>query len=109
MRAGALALAVLLAAAAPAAAEDMLAFKVEMKDGAIAPDRIEVAQGKPFRLDVTNAGSGPAEFESNELHKEKVLTAGGTGSLIFRSLSAGTYIFYDDFHPDGGKLTLIVK
>jgi hypothetical protein len=95
--------------AAPARADDMISFKVQMKDGAISPDRIEVDTGKPFRIDVTNAGSGPAEFESSELHKEKVLMGGGTGSLIFRSQSGGTYVFFDDFHPDGSKLTLVVK
>jgi len=101
-----------LAALLPAAsvrADDMTSFKVQMKDGAISPDRIEIESGKPFRIDVTNAGTGPAEFESSELHKEKVLMGGGTGSLIFRSLSAGTYVFFDDFHPDGSKLTLVVK
>ncbi len=103
----AVAAALLLARAAQA--EDLLAFKVVMKDGVITPDRIEVVLGTPFRIDVTNAGSAPAEFESDELHKEKVLVAGGTGSLFFRKISAGTYIFYDDFHPNGTKLTLIIK
>jgi len=109
MRRCALAMAAVLLAAPVAQAEDLKAFKVEMKDGVITPDRIEVEAGVPFRIDVTNAGAKAAEFESDELHKEKVLVPGGTGSLFFRKISAGTYIFYDDFHPDGTKLTLIIK
>jgi Cupredoxin-like domain len=81
-------------------ADDMPSFHVEMRGATITPARLEVPADTPFKLEITNAGSDPAEFESVSLHKEKVLAAGTTSSLVFRRLPAGEYDFFDDFHPD---------
>ena len=62
----------------------------------------------PFKLEITNAGTTPAEFESLSLHKEKVLAAGTTSSLVFRRLPPGSYDFFDDFHPEA-KAVLIAR
>lgn len=93
----------------PARAADPLTFQVEIKDGTITPGRIEVPADTPFRLEIYNAGARVAEFESNELHREKVMTPKSRTSLVFRKLSAGEYVFFDDFDPDGGKMLLVVK
>ena len=86
--------------AAPAmAAEDMPVFKIVMQDGSITPSRLTVPAGQPFKLEITNVGNTPAEFESVSLHKEKVLAAGVTSSLVFRRLDPSEYDFFDDFHP----------
>ena len=69
---------------------------------------MEVPANAPFKLEITNAGSAPAEFESLSLHKEKVLAAGTTSSLVFRRLPPGTYDFFDDFHPDA-KAVLVAR
>lgn len=90
------------------AADDMPVFKITMKDGTVTPSRLEVPAGRPFKLEITNAGSSPAEFESLSLHKEKVLAAGVTSSLAFRRLEAGVYDFFDDFHS-GTQTVLVVK
>ncbi|MFL5281193.1 MAG: cupredoxin domain-containing protein [Rhodopila sp.] len=104
-----LALGFLAIAAAPAAAaEDMPTFRVEMRGATITPSRLEVPADKPFKLEITNAGTDPAEFESVALHKEKVLAAGVTSSLVFRRLPAGEYDFFDDFHPEA-KAVLVAR
>src|SRR3954453_1009002 len=103
-----LALGFLAIAAAPAAAEDMPTFRVEMRGATITPSRLEVPADKPFKLEITNVGSDPAEFESVALHKEKVLAAGVTSSLVFRRLPAGEYDFFDDFHPEA-KAVLVAR
>ncbi len=102
-----LALAVILIAA-PAAAEDMPAFRIEMTDGTISPARLKVPADRPFRLDIHNLGKTPAEFESLTLHKEKVLPAESSATMVFRKLSAGEYDFFDDFHPDA-KAVLVAE
>jgi hypothetical protein len=94
------ALALMLILAAPVlAAEDMPVFHIVLKDGSISPTRLVVPAGKPFKLEISNTGTTPAEFESQSLHKERVLAAGATSSLVFRRLEAGEYDFFDDFHP----------
>jgi len=91
-----------------AAAGDMPSFRIEMRGATIMPSRLEVPADAPFKLEITNAGSDPAEFESASLHKEKVLAAGATSSLVFRRLPAGEYDFFDDFHPEA-KAVLVAR
>ncbi|MBI5120272.1 MAG: cupredoxin domain-containing protein [Rhodospirillales bacterium] len=100
---------VLSCLAGAAVAEDMPIFKLDMKDGVMTPLKVEAAAGKPFKIEITNSGKSPVEFESLELRKEKVLAPGGSGSVVFRKLSPGTYVFFDEFHPDSPKGTLEVK
>jgi plastocyanin len=83
-----------------AQADEMQVIHMDIKDGVITPNRIEVAAGTTFKIMVTNSGSSPAEFESLRLHREKVLAPGVTSFVVIRHLSAGTYEFYDEFHMD---------
>ena len=88
----------LLCVGRPALAADDPTFAIEFKDGTVTPTRVEVPAKTRFRLELKNSGKTPAEFESNEMKKEKVLAPGTTSSLIIRSLDPGEYKFFDDFH-----------
>ncbi len=100
--------ALLVLAPLAAAAEDMPVFKIEMKDGLILPKIIEVPAKTRFKLEISNTGASPVEFESLELKREKALAAGSTSSIIFRTLDPGSYDVFDDFHPEA-KATLVAK
>jgi hypothetical protein len=91
-----------------ARAEDMPVFKIEMKDGTITPSRLTVPAGQRFKLEITNAGDAPAEFESLTLHKEKVLAGKSEASMVIFRLEPGEYDFFDDFHP-GSKAVLVAQ
>jgi hypothetical protein len=101
--------ALLTAAATPARAQEMPTFRIEMKDGAITPLRIEAPANKPFKLELHNTGKTPVEFESIELNREKVLAPQSQSFIVFRKLSPGEYTFFDDFHPDAPKAVLVVR
>lgn len=102
-------LALALAGGASAAlSAEMPVFKIEMRDGTITPSRIEVPANTPFKLEITNSGKTPVEFESNELKREKVLAPDSSSSIVFRRLDVGEYPFFDDFHPEA-KATLVAK
>jgi hypothetical protein len=101
-------LASLLATGRGVVAADEPTISVEFKDGVLTPSRVEVPANQRFRLELKNAGTTPAEFESSELKKEKVLAPGTTSSLIFRTLEAGEHPFFDDFHPEA-KGVLVAK
>ena len=90
-------------------AEDMPTFTVELKDGAITPLRLEVPANRPFKIELRNTGDTPCEFESTELHREKVLPGQSTSFIVIRKLSPGEYRFFDDFHPDAPSMVLIAK
>ena len=88
----------LVSGAANTRAEEEPIFTIEFKDGNIAPVRLEVPANRRFQLQLRNNGDTPAEFESNELRKEKVLAPRTTSTLVFRTLDPGEYPFFDDFH-----------
>lgn len=100
VRAALLVAAGMLPLAGIARADEMPVFRVEMKDGVISPQRLEVPANTSFKLEIHNLGDTPAEFESLKLKKEKVLAPQSSGGLVFRRLAPGEYDFFDDFHPD---------
>ena len=65
--------------------------------------------GHRFKIEIENEGTDPIEFESTELHVEKVLAGGAKSYVVINGLKPGTYIFFDDFHPDTGKVHVVVK
>ncbi len=94
---------------APLRAEDEPVFTLEFHDGKVSPLRVEVPANTRFKLELRNTGVSPAEFESNELRKEKVLAPDSTSILVFRTLDPGEYEFFDDFHPDAPKAVIVAK
>ncbi|WP_333825566.1 cupredoxin domain-containing protein [Pinisolibacter sp.] len=87
-------------AVSPAGAESEPTFRIEFRDGVISPARIVVPANTRIRLELINRGTTPAEFESTELRKEKVLAPGSESVMVIRRLDPGEYTFFDDFHLD---------
>ena len=90
-------------------AEDIAVHKLVAKDGAFEPATIEVAAGKRFKLEVSNEGKGPMEFESKDLKQEKIIAKGGKASFTVNALKPGTYVFFDEHHQDAPKGKIVVK
>ena len=105
----ALTAAVLLAVSTPVAAAETATFTIEMKDGTMTPNRLEVPAGTPVKIIVKNTGTSPAEFESARLRQEKVLSPGAQSFIVLRNLSPGEYPFFDDFHPDADPAVIVAK
>mgnify|MGYP006274252153 CR=1 FL=1 len=96
-------------AVAPAWAETDPTFRIEFRDGDVSPREINVPANTRIRLELVNVGKTPAEFESHELKKEKVLAPKTTSVLVIRTLAPGRYQFFDDFHPGQSSAVLIAK
>ena len=93
-------------------ADDTPTFSIEFHDGKIAPLRLEVQANKRFRIELHNTGVTAAEFESSDLHLEKVLAPNNPSPppvLVIHSLDPGQYIFFDDLHADAPKIILDAK
>ncbi|MBI1415840.1 MAG: cupredoxin domain-containing protein [Limimaricola sp.] len=93
---------VALALAAPAAlrAEGDAPLVIEMTDGVVAPQRLELAAGATVTIVVRNTGTTAAEFESKRLRKEIIVAPGTETQFSLRGLPAGEYDFVDEFHED---------
>jgi plastocyanin len=98
-----------LFAVSAAAADDMVVMKLVARDGVFEPLTIEVPAGKKFKIEISNEGKGPMEFESRDLKQEKVLAAGAKSSVVINALKPGTYVFFDDYHVDAPKGRIVVK
>ena len=62
-----------------------------------------------MKFRVTNDDADPIEWESFELHRERVVKPGETITVNIPALSAGTYKFFDDFHKSTPGGLIIVK
>jgi plastocyanin domain-containing protein len=95
-RAWAIAFALCLAGAARA---DNGGTIITIKDGKFAPSEIPVPANTKVKLIVRNQDSSMSEFESIELHREKTVAPNQEISVFVGPLDAGSYEFFDDFHP----------
>jgi plastocyanin len=73
------------------------------------PAEITVTAGVPFVLVIGNQDQAAEEFESRELHVEKVVPAGKTVRVRIAALKKGTYPFFGDFHPKTAQGRIVVE
>jgi len=85
----------------PAAhADDEVSIQLTLKDHRFSPAEVHAPANKAIVITLKNLDSVPAEFESNMLRVEKVVTGGGTITMKIRPLAPGRYRFFDDFRPE---------
>lgn len=96
-----------LALAAPAVAED--GFTLSIKGKAFEPNELTVPAGHKITLTVKNLNTTPAEFESTDLNREKVVTGGNDVTVFIGPLRPGRYEFFDDFSADTPHGHIIAK
>ncbi|QQE92423.1 cupredoxin domain-containing protein [Providencia rettgeri] len=90
-------------------AAEKFTVELEMKNGDLIPRVLEVPAKTIIRIKIKNTGTEPAEFESIQLRKEKVLAPGASSVVVIAPLKPGTYSFFDDFHLSHPKGEIIAK
>ncbi len=93
----------ILAFAGPSFAAEAGTAQLRFQNGAFAPAMVTVPANKPFKVKVTNGSDAAIEFESFELHRERVVPPGETITVHMPSLAPGNYQFFDDFHHEVPK------
>lgn len=73
------------------------------------PTRIEVPAHVRFKLTIKNADDTAEEFESSDLNREKLVTAGQTTTVSLGPLEPGEYKVFGDFHQDTAQAVLVAK
>lgn len=81
---------------------------IAIKGGKFVPSEVPAPAGQKLKLVVRNQDTTMSEFESSEFHREKTVPPGGEIVLYVGPLNAGSYEFFDDFHPNN-RGHLIVK
>ncbi len=73
---------------------------ITIKGRDFVPSEVQVPAGVKVKLLVRNENATASEFESTELHREKVVAPGAEVGVFVGPLSPGRYEFFDDFHPE---------
>jgi plastocyanin len=87
-----------LTTAASALADDP-SFAITLKNNQFVPSEVQIPAGVKVKLVVHNENPTTSEFESNQFHREKVVTPGQEITVFVGPLDPGSYEFFDDFHP----------
>ena len=89
-----------LPTARSAQAEDAVSLSLTIKDRKFEPAELHAPVGRALEIHVTNLNTIPSEFESNDLHFEKIVPVGKEAVVRVRPQQAGRYSFFDDFHRE---------
>ena len=90
--------AVLALTAGAARADDAVKLSITIKDQKFDPAELHAPPGKTIQIEVKNLNPIVSEFESADLHFEKIVPSGSQASVYVHPLQPGKYNFYDDFH-----------
>ncbi len=90
----------LLLGAAGARADDAVTLSITIKDHKFEPAELHAAPGTAIAIRVKNLNTIVSEFESSDLHFEKILPVGSEATVHVRPLQPGRYNFFDDFHHE---------
>jgi hypothetical protein len=82
---------------------------ITLRAGRFDPSELVVPANTTFKLLVTNFDPDAIEFESFELHRERVVKPGETITVFMPSLSPGTYKIFDDFHSGTPNGVIVAK
>ncbi|WP_417905145.1 cupredoxin domain-containing protein [Candidatus Tisiphia endosymbiont of Micropterix aruncella] len=80
-----------------------------IKNHRFEPNVIRVESGKKIRFTIHNQDSTVEEFESHDLHREKIIMPNDSINIILAPLAPGKYDFFGDFHQETAQGSLIVN
>ncbi|HZC47241.1 MAG TPA: cupredoxin domain-containing protein [Candidatus Acidoferrum sp.] len=102
-------LVIVAAFANPSAYADGDSSQLRFRAGAVEPASLTLPANTPVKLKVVNAGDAAIEFESFELHRERVVQPGQTITVNIPALPPGTYSFVDDFSHGAVKGEIVSR
>jgi hypothetical protein len=81
-------------------ADDTTMLSITIKDHQFDPAELHAPPRQAIAIHVKNLNPIVSEFESSDLHFEKIVPVGSEGVVYVRPLEPGRYNFYDDFHHE---------
>jgi plastocyanin domain-containing protein len=103
------ALAATLVLPGPARADELPEFALVIESHQFVPAELKVPAGQKFRLTVENRDPTPEEFESYDLHREKIVPGRGRITLYVGPLKPGRYEFFGEFNPATARGFMVVE
>ncbi|WP_341787740.1 cupredoxin domain-containing protein [Rickettsia endosymbiont of Cantharis rufa] len=89
--------------------DNILEVKIAIKDHKFVPNIVEVPKSTKIKLIVHNEDDTVEEFESHDLHREKIVMPHESINIILAPLAPGKYEIFGDFHQDTAQGLIIVN
>ena len=89
--------------------DTVLEVKIVIKDHKFIPNIVEIPKSTKIRLIIQNEDDTVEEFESHDLHREKIVMPHDSINIILAPLKPGKYEFFGDFHQDSAQGSIIVN
>lgn len=84
-------------------------FELTIKDHKFSPEKLEIPAGQKVKLLVKNLDATPAEFESTDLNREKIISGNSQAIVFIGPLEVGEYVFFDEFNPKTANGKIVAK
>lgn len=84
-------------------------YVISLKNNQFSPKELTIPAGQKIRIIVKNEDATPAEFESSDLDREKLVGAKSQIILFVGPLDAGNYGYFDDFHRNTATGVIVAK
>jgi hypothetical protein len=94
---------------APIAHAEGEVFTLKLKDHRFEPEQIEVPADRKIKLVIINSDSTAEEFDSDDLHREKLIPPGKEGAVFIGPLKPGTYKFVGEYNRATAHGIVVVK
>lgn len=84
-------------------------YTLTLKDHRFEPPQLDIPAHAKVKLTIKNLDTSAEEFDSDDLHREKVVAAGQQGVVYIGPLDPGTYRFQGEYHPTTAQGSVLVK
>ena len=84
-------------------------YRLVIKNQRFSPAEIHVPANSLFWLLIENKDTSSEEFESQDLHREKLIAGGKTARIKVGPLKPGSYTFFGSFNPDTARGVVVAK
>lgn len=84
-------------------------FRIIIKDHVFVPAEVTVPANTKVKLIIDNQDPTPEEFESHEMHREKIIAGKKTATILIGPLKPGKYPFFGEFNEDTAKGVVIAQ
>ena len=84
-------------------------FRIVIKDHKFEPARVVVPANTKVKLIVDNQDPTPEEFESHDMHREKIIAGNKTAKIMIGPLKPGEYSFFGEFNEDTAQGVVVAQ
>jgi hypothetical protein len=88
-------------------AEDSATYEITLKGQTFTPAELKVPAGTAFIIKMKNENDAPAEFESTDMKFEKIVAGHSEIVTRVKPLPGGEFEFYDEYHEDVARGTVV--